>query len=129
LIPPSFVLGFRVCIRRRDTSLIFNGLPALAAVARDSLNECPGAEWMAEAFLEEQLQRIRKLTERMSQVQSRSAELSDEIARDREIAGHNPLNEVRDYRVVSQGISRCAESSERPRHSARDTSSPRRRRR
>jgi len=83
---------------------------------------------MAESFLEEQLQRIRELTERMSQVQSRSAELSDEIARDRHIAGHNPLNEVRDYRVVSHGTSHCSTSIERPRHSARD-SSPRRRRR
>ena len=84
---------------------------------------------MAESFLEEQLQRIRKLTERMSQVHAQSAELSDEIARDRDIAGHNPLNEVRDYRVVGYGISRRSDSIERPRHSAADMSSRRRRRR
>src|SRR5690242_76781 len=53
--------------------VIFKRLLAQTRVARDSLTGLSGAEWMAESFLEEQLQRIRKLTERMSQVHAQSA--------------------------------------------------------
>jgi hypothetical protein len=56
---------------------------------------------MAESFLREQLERIRALTERMTAVQNRVAELSDEIAHDREAMHQGPLHEVRDYRTYS----------------------------
>ena len=53
---------------------------------------------MAEAFLKEQLERIRKLTERMSAVQDHASRLVDEMAHDRESMRQSPLQEVRDYR-------------------------------
>ena len=56
---------------------------------------------MAESFLKEQLERIRKLTERMSALQSHAAELSDVMAHDRELLRQNPLHEIRDYRSCS----------------------------
>lgn len=56
---------------------------------------------MADNFLEEQLKRIRHLTEQMSQVRSRAAELSDELSRDLAIARRSPLHEVRDLRSYS----------------------------
>jgi hypothetical protein len=61
---------------------------------------------MSDAFLEGQLRRIRELTERMSQVQSRTAELSVEIARDRMSMRQNPLADVRDLRVIDRPESR-----------------------
>jgi hypothetical protein len=39
---------------------------------------------MAESFLEEQLKRIRDMSEQMSRVRNRAAELEDELARERE---------------------------------------------
>ena len=51
--------------------------------------------------LEEQVERIRKLSERMSQVQNRAVELSDEIERTRQTMWQGPLYEVRDFRLVS----------------------------
>ena len=56
---------------------------------------------MADDFLEEQLKRIRQLTEQMSHVRSRAAELSEEVNRDREMARRSPLHEVRDFRSLS----------------------------
>ena len=56
---------------------------------------------MAESFLREQLERIRALTERMTAVQNRAAELSNEIAHHREAMQQSPLHEVRDYRTYS----------------------------
>lgn len=56
---------------------------------------------MAENFLEEQLKRIRQLTEQMSQVRSCAAELSEEVNRDRAMAWRSPLHEVRDFRCLS----------------------------
>ena len=44
---------------------------------------------MAESFLEEQLKRIREMTEQMSRVRNRAAELEAELARDRELR-HEP---------------------------------------
>ena len=81
---------------------------------------------MAESFLKEQLERIKKMTERMSAVQGESERLADEMAHDREAMHHGPLHEVRDYRpysshTVSHTVSHSTSS-------ARD-SSPRRRRR
>ena len=46
------------------------------------------------SFLEEQLERMRRLNERMSQVHDRVVENSENIARDREQL-HTPLNNVR----------------------------------
>jgi hypothetical protein len=56
---------------------------------------------MDESFLKEQLERIRRLTERMSALQSHAAELSDAMAHDREAMRHTPLHAVRDYRTYS----------------------------
>jgi hypothetical protein len=53
---------------------------------------------MAEIFLEEQLERIRRLTEQMSQVRSRAAELTEEVERDRAMSRRSPLHDVRDFR-------------------------------
>lgn len=54
---------------------------------------------MSDSFLEDQVRRIRQLTERMSQVTNRT-HVEEEIARDREAFGHGPLHAVRDVRVV-----------------------------
>jgi hypothetical protein len=75
---------------------------------------------MAESFLEEQLERIRQLTEQMSRV-ARRDDISDEMIRDREIQGYGPLHEVRDVRILESPM------SDRP--LARDSSARRRRRR
>jgi hypothetical protein len=64
---------------------------------------------MAESFLEEQLQRIRDLTEQMSRVQSCAAEPTDELAR-RASGGLGPLHEVRDFRTYSNSD----EATDRP---------------
>jgi hypothetical protein len=53
---------------------------------------------MADAFLEEQLKRIRHLTERMSRVTT--SELENDIARTRGAVENGPLEAVRDVRVV-----------------------------
>jgi hypothetical protein len=50
------------------------------------------------SFLEEQLERMRRLNERMSQVHNRVVEISENIARDRDQL-HGPQNDVvRDVR-------------------------------
>ena len=56
---------------------------------------------MAENLLEEQLERIRRLTEQLAQVRSRAAELADEMNRDRAMLKRPPLHEVRDFRSHS----------------------------
>ena len=56
---------------------------------------------MADNFLEEQLKRIKHLTEQMTRLQDRAAELSDAFDRDRIIGRHDPLHEVRDFRTHS----------------------------
>jgi hypothetical protein len=53
---------------------------------------------MAEAFLEEQLKRIRKMAEQMSRARKRAAELSEEIERERASITHGPLGDNRDLR-------------------------------
>ena len=65
-----------------------------------------------DSFLEEQLERMRRLTERMSQVHSRVVENSLSISRDRDQL-HSPLCDVRDLRT----------------HQSHDYSRPRKRRR
>jgi hypothetical protein len=70
-----------------------------------------------DTFLEEQLKRIRELTRRMSGFEKQSAELTEEIERERQNMRGHPLRDVRDLRTVPQPS----------RHQAND--SPRRRRR
>jgi hypothetical protein len=81
---------------------------------------------MAESFLKEQLERIRKLTERMSAVQSHAAELSDAMAHDRAAMRQTPLHEVRDYRTYSG--SETYQPAEPRRSVARESTRRRRRR-
>jgi len=78
---------------------------------------------MAESFLREQLERIQRLTERMTAVQKHTAELSEAMAHDREALRYSPLHEVRDYRPYSP-----ADESDEPRVRAARQSSSRRRR-
>lgn len=91
---------------------------------------------MAESFLEDQLKRIRELSERMSRATQNVAELNEELARNREASQQGPLHEVRDLRTYSSTESGRAqnESKERSqfdagssrRHTARESSRRRR---
>jgi hypothetical protein len=56
---------------------------------------------MSEHLLEEQIRRIRELTDQVSRFRSRAAELSDEVARTRASGRGSPLQEVRDFRRFS----------------------------
>jgi hypothetical protein len=60
-----------------------------------------------DAFLEEQIRRIRALSDRMSALEHRAAELSSEVEKDRQQGRLGPLQEVRDFRI-------CRRSRERP---------------
>jgi hypothetical protein len=92
---------------------------------------------MAESFLEEQLKRIRDMTERMSRAADDLAVINSELARTREASRLGPLDDVRDFRIYSPmmeaGIARN-ESRERStsdagsarRHTARESSRRRR---
>ena len=84
-------------------------------------------------FLEEQLERMRRLSEHMSQVHSRVAQNSELISRDRDALYRGPLHEVRDCRTHQTHDYGRADRRERAagRHSRREPPrpSPRRRRR
>jgi hypothetical protein len=82
---------------------------------------------MAESFLREQLERIKKLTERMSEVEGQAERLANEMAQDRASMHQDPLHEVRDYRTYSRPPER--ERAERARDSSSASSTGRRRRR
>ena len=56
---------------------------------------------MSEHFLEEQLKRIREMTEQMTRLRNSAAELSEALDRERVSGYHNPLHEVRDLRTLS----------------------------
>ena len=56
---------------------------------------------MAESFLEEQLKRIREMTEQVSRARGRAAENLNEMARHRESIERGPLQDVRDFRPFS----------------------------
>ena len=71
---------------------------------------------MSDSFLEEQVRRIRQLAEGMEQVDKERHRFDE--ARDRLGSGHRPLDDVRVF-----------ESPKSDRAVARDSSSPRRRRR
>jgi hypothetical protein len=57
---------------------------------------------MAESFLAETVRRLREMSERMSKARRRTAELRDEIARDREAMHLGPLQAVRDFRMIAE---------------------------
>ena len=69
---------------------------------------------MSDMFLEEQLKRIREMTEQMARLQTSTAELYERFDRelyerfdrDRIVAHHNPLYEIRDLRIPSSGAPR-----------------------
>ena len=79
---------------------------------------------MAESFLKDQLERIRRLTERMTALQNNTAELSQAIRHDREALHQSPLHEVRDYRPYSA----THQEAESRRSAVRESSRRRRRR-
>jgi len=82
---------------------------------------------MAESFLKEQLERIRRMTERMSALESNAAELSDVMAHARAAMRQGPLQQVRDYRVYSQTLApRDQGNDTAAREDANDTPAPRR---
>ena len=76
---------------------------------------------MAQEFLEEQLKRIREMTEQMSRARHQAHETSAEILRQRDSQRSDPLQQVRDFRTYS--------SSEEPRHERADDHASRGRRR
>jgi len=55
---------------------------------------------MDESFLLEQLIKMREMSERMSEVRTRAAELSVQIERNRDLMRQNPLLDVRDFRIA-----------------------------
>ena len=59
---------------------------------------------MSEHFLEEQLKRIREMTEQMTRLRNSAAELSEAFDRERVSGYHNPLHEVRDLRTLSSDL-------------------------
>jgi len=59
---------------------------------------------MSEHFLEEQLKRIREMTEQMTRLRKSAAELSETFDRERVSGYHNPLHEVRDFRTLSSEL-------------------------
>ena len=79
---------------------------------------------MAESFLEEQLKRIREMTEQMSRATNHAAQLKDELARNRE-ASRGPLTEVRDFRHESRERSQ-SDAGRARRHTARESTRRRR---
>lgn len=84
---------------------------------------------MAESFLKEQLERIRRMTERLSALEAHTAELSDAMANDRAEMRQGPLHEVRDCRLYSEPTTagRSHETREPRRSEARHPSRRRRR--
>lgn len=66
-----------------------------------------------EAFLREQLKRIQELSEQMSSLERRAAELTSERARERNNDGisHGPLADVRDLRTYSSVNDRPSQRS------------------
>jgi len=84
---------------------------------------------MAESFLEEQLKRIRQMTEQMSRVRDQAHEVAVEMARHRALVRLGPLQEVRDFRTYSSTHEEVRDrADEQPRRN-RQSSRPARRRR
>lgn len=80
---------------------------------------------MAESFLEEQLKRIRQMTEQVSRVRCQAHEMAIEVARNRELLRYGPLQEVRDFRTYSsineQSRERADDATRGRRHPSRET--------
>jgi hypothetical protein len=70
-------------------------------------------------FLEEQIKRIQELTRQVTSVAGRSAELSQEIERDRDSLRYGPLQEVRDLRTYSESHERSTRDDRSGRAKAR----------
>ncbi|HJZ73936.1 MAG TPA: hypothetical protein VKE51_19490 [Vicinamibacterales bacterium] len=83
---------------------------------------------MSEHFLEEQLKRIREMTEQLTRLRNSAAELSEVVARERIVGKHDPLHDIRDFRTPSPSKpqSRGADEHAGRQHS-RQTSRSRRR--
>ena len=82
---------------------------------------------MSEHFLEEQLKRIRKMTEQMTRLRNSAAELSEAVERDLTAASRDPLHDVRDFRAPSSSESRTHGADEHAgRQHSRQTSRSRR---
>jgi hypothetical protein len=67
---------------------------------------------MAESFLEEQLKRMREMSEQMSRASGHAAELSNELERDRASRQRGPLYDVRDLRTYPPRKEEPAEQSD-----------------
>jgi hypothetical protein len=77
---------------------------------------------MAEHFLEEQLRRIREMSEQMSRARTRAAELSQEFERHRAMIRQSPLHAVKDLRSYSSNDPAPAHAEDhagRHRHASR----------
>jgi hypothetical protein len=85
---------------------------------------------MAESFLEEQLRRMKEMSDQMSRVTNNAAELSNDLARDRESSRQDPLQNVRDLRTYPLRNESRKRSNHRAgnarRHTARHSSRRRR---
>jgi hypothetical protein len=68
---------------------------------------------MGNSFLEEQLERVRRLTERMAQIHSNVTENSARISRDREARHDGPLQGIRDYRTHQSPDYETSEADDR----------------
>lgn len=77
-------------------------------------------------LLEEQLERMRRLTERMSQAHRKVTENAELISRDRDGLSRGPLDDVRDYRTLQ---SPPKSRDDKPHATVARDSSKRRRRR
>ena len=84
---------------------------------------------MAESFLEEQLKRMREMSEQMSRASNQAAELTNEMARDRELQRKDPLHEVRDVRTYDSPRPQPKDRSDDHAGSPRRPRPPARRRR
>jgi len=68
---------------------------------------------MTENFLEEQLKRIRQMTETVSRLRNRAVAISEEIEQERALMRRSPLHEVRDFRCYSSIDEARASASDR----------------
>ena len=82
---------------------------------------------MSEHFLEEQLKRIREMTELMTRLRNSAAELSEAVERDRIASKRDPLHDIRDFRTPSSSATQSRRADERAgRQHPRQTSRSRR---
>ena len=70
-------------------------------------------------LLEEQLKRIQDLARRMSGLEHRAVEITEEIVRESRASDRNPLREVRDLRAVTVPSRRADHAHHAPRRRRR----------